>query len=45
MERNRRNQKKKLSFEEYCALIEELLKLTDRKIKARPKLNKKTFIL
>lgn len=36
MERDKRNQKPKLTFVEYCRLIEELLQLTGRKIKPRP---------
>jgi len=35
MERNRKNKKTALTFEEYFAWLEELLKLTGRKVKNR----------
>lgn len=45
MERNRRSKKSNLTFAEYCSLIDELLKLTGRKIKPRPALKPDTFKL
>ncbi len=45
MERNPRYKKANLSFAEYCALIEELLKLTGRKIKPRPHIKPDGFKL
>jgi|SaaInlStandDraft_6_1057023.scaffolds.fasta_scaffold37964_3 hypothetical protein len=45
MERNKRNKKQNISFSEYCELIEELLKLTGRKIKKRPAIKPDGFIL
>jgi hypothetical protein len=40
-----RNQKSNLTFEQYCKKIEELLKLTGRKIKPRPKISPNGFKL
>ncbi|MCB0343018.1 MAG: hypothetical protein KDD59_12300 [Bdellovibrionales bacterium] len=45
MERNSGNKKKNIDFETYMSLIEELLQLTGRKIKPRPKLNEDSFHL
>lgn len=45
MERNRRHQKPNMTFNEYCALIEQVLKLMDRKVEARPLLQPKNFKL
>ena len=45
MGRNMGNQKKNLSFEEYCLRIDELLRLMNRKLEPRAMLQVGTFIL
>lgn len=45
MERNRRHKKQNLTFEQYCQLLEDLLKLTGRKVKKSKILSAKTFVL
>lgn len=40
-----RPEKKNMSFEQYCQKIEELLKLTGRKVKPRPKIDPQGFRL
>lgn len=45
MERNSRPQKTRLSFTDYCKMIEELLLLTKRKIPARKKILAEGFKL
>lgn len=45
MERDKRNKKARLSFEDYCLELEELLKLVGRKKKKPEKISPDHFVL